>query len=83
MQKWQKNNRYTLTAVLLLAVIPKELMCLDTVKISWPRLNVAKGHCADVEKLSITSRNSLLCHEHYSPWETDCQSGLKLQLEVG
>lgn len=61
MQKWQKNNRYTLTAVLLLAVIPKELMCLDTVKISWPRLNVAKGHCADVEKLSITSRNSLLC----------------------
>lgn len=30
-------------------------------KISWPRLNVAKEHCADTEKLSTTSRNLLPC----------------------
>lgn len=62
MQKWQKNNRYTLTAVSLLTVIPKELMCLGRYCEDFlPRLNVAKGHCADVEKLSTTSRNSLPC----------------------
>ena len=30
-------------------------------KISWSRIHVAKEHCADTEKLSTTSRNSLPC----------------------
>ena len=83
-----ENNRSTLTAVLLLTVIPTELVCLGRYCEDFlAKAKHSQGTLCWCWKTvyylqEFASMPHFSSYEHYSPWETDCQSGLKLQLEV-